>query len=79
MVRVDIRNSITSLSILQVEAIMNRLPPGGSIEILCDDESFVEDLKRIRKDCCFDHINFEVKGPYTVITFVLKRTTHKEM
>jgi TusA-related sulfurtransferase len=50
MIRFDLRNSITPLVILEVGSVMQKMSPGESIEIVCDDRSVVDDLRRIHHD-----------------------------
>lgn len=51
MIRIDARNSITPLTILQIGSCMQELLPGEALEILCDEESTMEDLLRIHPNC----------------------------
>jgi tRNA 2-thiouridine synthesizing protein A len=52
MIRIDARNSITPLTLLQIGSVMRGVLPGGELEILCDDESTMKDIQKI-------HPNYE--------------------
>ncbi|MGE4290713.1 MAG: sulfurtransferase TusA family protein [Desulfovibrio sp.] len=51
MVRIDARDSITSLAILKIGSLLRELSPGEGMEILCDDEATMEDILRIHPNC----------------------------
>ncbi len=57
MFRIDVRNTIAPLAILQIRDEMKSKPDTGSITVLCEDVSFIEDMKNIMQDYEFT-INF---------------------
>ncbi len=73
MDRIDMRSSITCLAILQIESIMQKLPPGDCIEVLCDDETLVEELRHIRKDFFCEQIHCKIQGDQAGIAFILRK------
>lgn len=47
MVRIDARASLTPLTLLRIGSLLRELHPGDGVELLCDDDSTLEDLLRI--------------------------------
>lgn len=51
MTRIDARNCISSLAMLEIGMHLEKSAPGEILEILCDDASLLEDIERIHPDC----------------------------
>ncbi len=73
MVRIDLRNSITSLAILQIGSIMQKLSPGEDIEVICEDESFMEELHRVHQNYVYDRVNHMNDYFGSGIVFLLRK------
>ncbi|MBG0776371.1 MAG: sulfurtransferase TusA family protein [Desulfovibrionaceae bacterium] len=51
MIRIDARNTIGPLAILEIGAHLERAAPGERLEVLCDDEAVLRDVRRIHPEC----------------------------
>jgi TusA-related sulfurtransferase len=54
MTRIDLRHSITPFAILHIGAVAKKMAPGDTVEIVCDDRSILDDLRRMPHDGTFD-------------------------
>jgi TusA-related sulfurtransferase len=73
MIRIDIRNSITSLAILQISAMMQKLSPGEGLEILCEEESFLKELQRVHHDYAYGRFSCVMNGDGNERLFVVRK------
>lgn len=79
MLRLDLRNSITPFAILRIGDAMRNLSPGESLEILCDDDAVMDDLKRIHHDCTLSSLMEGMPRHHKPCSFRLtKKTETKE-
>ncbi|WP_246287840.1 sulfurtransferase TusA family protein [Desulfolutivibrio sulfoxidireducens] len=74
MMRIDLRNSITPLVILHIGSVLRNAAPGEGIEILCDEESIMEDFRRVHHDCSCTCIGCDTQAIGKGCLFVLRKT-----
>lgn len=53
MEKIDLRDSISFLSMLRACAVIKDLKPGACLAILCNDADLLPDLRRVHPECCF--------------------------